>query len=204
MAQLFNRDASRVSRLASRAKLHEFNHGGQSLVRLFAMEASREPDAGEGGTGAPPPEDAANRVRRGLTREYSRAEIRIEWYASRCIHSAACVRALPGVFNPLARPWIDINAADADALASAVLRCPTGALRFERYDGGPAEPVPETVQITPVRNGPYLIRGPIDIRDPVTREVQHETRVALCRCGQSRHMPFCDNTHREIGFRSDP
>ena len=168
------------------------------------MGSTAEPDAGSGGAGAPPPENAANRVRPGLTREYAREEIRVEWYASRCIHSGACIRALPAAFDPQRRPWVDVSAAEADAIAHAVMRCPTGALRFERLDGGPQEPEPETTQITPVRNGPYLVRGPIEIMDPATRQVQRETRVALCRCGQSKHMPFCDNTHRAIGFRSDP
>ena len=167
------------------------------------MANSTEPDAGQGGAGAPPPEQAANQVRPGLTRAYTRPESRVPWYASRCIHSGACIRALPQAFDPNRRPWIDVSAADADALAQAVVRCPTGALRFERLDGGPQEAEPESVEITPVRNGPYFIRGPVDIVDPATRQPQRETRVALCRCGQSKHMPFCDNTHRAIGFRSE-
>src|SRR4029078_12408869 len=100
-----------------------------------------------------------NRVPFGLTREYERPEIRIQWYASRCIHSAACIRALPAAFNPRRRPWIDIGAADPDALAQAVMRCPTGALRFERADSGAQETIPDTVEITAVPNGPYLVRG---------------------------------------------
>ena len=30
-----------------------------------------------------------------------------------------------------------------------------------------------------------------------------ETRAALCRCGDSRNKPFCDNAHLQEGF-SDP
>ena len=162
-----------------------------------------ESDAGQGGIGAPPPTDQANNVRSGLTREYARPEIRIDWYASRCIHSGACIRALPVVFDPKQRPWVDVSAADADAIAAAVTACPTGALRYQRFDGGPQESTGQSVQVTPIRNGPYFVRGPIDIVDPQTGETRRETRVALCRCGKSGHMPFCDNTHRAIGFRSD-
>jgi uncharacterized Fe-S cluster protein YjdI len=165
--------------------------------------ADIEPDAGEGGAGAPPAETAANRVRAGLTREYARPEIRVQWFASRCIHSGVCMRTLPAVFDSRRRPWIDISAADADAIADAVVRCPTGALQYERLDGGANEEPGDGVRITPVRNGPYFVRGSFEfIASDGT--VHHETRVALCRCGQSKHMPFCDNTHRAIGFRSQP
>ena len=166
--------------------------------------ADSEADAGAGGTGAPPEENTANRVKPGLTREYARDEIRVLWFASRCVHSAACIHALPAVFDPRRRPWVDVTASDADAIARAVVKCPTGALQYERLDGGANEQPPESVTITPLRNGPYLIRGKIEVTDPTTHETHTELRVALCRCGQSKHMPYCDNTHREIGFRSTP
>ena len=165
------------------------------------MDRTSEADAGEGGTGAPPPTNESNKLPAGVTREYARPDIRVHWYASRCIHSAACVRALPTVFDPQRRPWIDLTQGTADEIAAAVERCPTGALKYERADGR-AEPSPDIVQITPVRNGPYFVRGPIEIRDAATGEMRRETRLALCRCGQSKHMPLCDNTHRAIGFRS--
>ena len=165
------------------------------------MESLSERDAGEGGVGAPPPITESNKLPAGVTREYATDEIRVHWYASRCIHSAACVRALPAVFDPQRRPWIEITAGTADEIAQAVERCPTGALKYHRADGT-TERAPDVVQITPVRNGPYFVRGPIDMIDPATGEPRRETRLALCRCGQSKHMPFCDNTHRAIGFRS--
>jgi uncharacterized Fe-S cluster protein YjdI len=165
------------------------------------MSPDTEADAGQGGTGAPPPVTEPNRVLPGLTREYARPEIRVQWYASRCIHSGACIRALPQVFDPKRRPWIDMAAADADAIAEAVVRCPTGALRYERHDGASNETPAADVKITPVPNGPYFVRGVFDIVDP-DGTVRRETRVALCRCGQSKHLPYCDNTHRAIGFRT--
>jgi uncharacterized Fe-S cluster protein YjdI len=165
------------------------------------MDTIDEADAGEGGAGAPPPTTESNKLPTGVTREYARPEIRVHWYASRCIHSAACIRALPSVFDPRRRPWIDITAGTVDEIASAVERCPTGALKYERADGR-AESTPDIVQITPVKNGPYFVRGTLDIHDTGTNATRRETRLALCRCGQSKHMPLCDNTHRAIGFRS--
>ncbi len=163
-----------------------------------------EADAGKGGSGAPPDPGEPNRVFSRLTREYSSDAIKVHWYARRCIHSAACIRALPQVFNPSRRPWIDVDAANADAIADAVTRCPTGALQFERLDGGPGEPVPETVEILAIDDGPYFVRGAVKVEDSKGGVIRSDTRVALCRCGQSKHMPFCDNTHRAKGFRSNP
>ena len=54
-----------------------------------------------------------------------------------------------------------------------------------------------------MKNGPYFVRGSFKLIDP-DGSVHRETRMALCLCGQSKHMPFCDNTHRAIGFRSQP
>lgn len=167
------------------------------------MSPEAEADAGQGGAGAPPPTTESNKLPAGTTRTYERDGIRVFWLASRCIHSAACIRALPQVFDPQRRPWVDVNASNADDIARAVEKCPTGALKYDRTDGQQGEVGPETVEIIPVRHGPYFVRGPVTIVDPGTREPQRETRVALCRCGRSKHMPLCDNTHRVTGFRTD-
>lgn len=64
-----------------------------------------------------------------------------------------------------------------------------------------AEPL---TKITPYRNGPYLIRGPFAIVDQDGNEIAVERRVvALCRCGRSQIRPFCDGTHKAIGFEAD-
>lgn len=168
--------------------------------------ALEQADASAGGTGAPPEPSAPNRAPDDLTRTYEGRGIRVRWYAGRCIHSAACVRALPHVFDPRRRPWVDLTApdAEADAVAEAVMRCPTGALHFERLDGKPAETETVPLQLVPVRDGPYYVRGAVEVRDASGNLIRRDTRMALCRCGQSRHQPFCDNTHRAIGFRTGP
>jgi CDGSH-type Zn-finger protein len=57
------------------------------------------------------------------------------------------------------------------------------------------------VTITARDNGPYLVKGPVQIIDVDGNEfkVERET-VALCRCGGSTNKPFCDGTHSKIGF----
>ena len=137
---------------------------------------------------------------RGLRREYKTEEIAVLWEPAYCIHTANCIRTRPEVFDPRDRPWIHVDAASADGIAEAVLRCPTGALHFRRLDGGPQEPVPEETRILPVPDGPLYLRGDIELKDGEGNTIRHDTRMALCRCGQSRNKPFCDNTHRLTDF----
>jgi CDGSH-type Zn-finger protein len=57
--------------------------------------------------------------------------------------------------------------------------------------------------ITPYPDGPYLIRGEFAVTDSEGNEVPLERRtIALCRCGKSRIRPFCDGTHKLIGFKA--
>jgi CDGSH-type Zn-finger protein len=61
----------------------------------------------------------------------------------------------------------------------------------------------DTVVITPYRDGPLLVRGPVTLRDPAGREIANDRNtIALCRCGKSRIKPFCDGTHKLTGFRA--
>ena len=59
-------------------------------------------------------------------------------------------------------------------------------------------------RITPYRNGPYLVRGPFTLVDQDGREIEVRRRVvALCRCGRSSIRPFCDGTHKTMGFQAE-
>jgi hypothetical protein len=61
----------------------------------------------------------------------------------------------------------------------------------------------DQVIITPYRDGPLLVRGPIKLVGPGGEEVACERDpIALCRCGKSRLKPFCDGTHKLSGFRA--
>jgi len=130
-------------------------------------------------------------------RSYEGDGITVHWDSSRCIHTGICLRRLPAVFDVGRRPWVDITGADADAIAGAVERCPTGALRYER-DGRP-EPPPDRTTLVAIPNGPLVVRG--DVRLVAGDGVgSDEVRATLCRCGQSRNQPFCDNSHRRTTF----
>ena len=67
----------------------------------------------------------------------------------------------------------------------------------------PRRTTPPTVRVTPYRGGPYLLRGPFVITDQDGNVIEAGRRtVALCRCGRSRIRPFCDGTHKLIGFEA--
>jgi CDGSH-type Zn-finger protein len=59
------------------------------------------------------------------------------------------------------------------------------------------------VTVTPYPDGPLLLRGDFELRHPDGTPVETEqATVALCRCGGSAVKPFCDGTHKVIGFRT--
>jgi CDGSH-type Zn-finger protein len=63
--------------------------------------------------------------------------------------------------------------------------------------------VDEPARITPYRDGPYIVRGNFVITDQQGNEIDARRRtIALCRCGRSQMRPFCDGTHKLIGFRA--
>jgi uncharacterized Fe-S cluster protein YjdI/CDGSH-type Zn-finger protein len=137
-------------------------------------------------------------------RSYATDQIRVLWNSELCIHSAICLNSLPSVFDARRRPWIEIAGSDADSIARAVERCPSGALTYERLDGAPAEQPPDETVVVPWPNGPLLVRGRVEVRDTDGRMFTRGTRMALCRCGNSQNQPFCDLSHRATGFRSHP
>jgi CDGSH-type Zn-finger protein/uncharacterized Fe-S cluster protein YjdI len=130
--------------------------------------------------------------------EYHGEDIAVSYDHERCIHVRACVEGLPAVFDTDHRPWVRLDGSDADDVAAVIERCPTGALHYERRDGGPAEAVPDTNTVTAVADGPLYLRGDVEIRTPDDDLVLHDTRVALCRCGHTANRPLCDNSHARV------
>lgn len=58
--------------------------------------------------------------------------------------------------------------------------------------------------ITPYPDGPLIVRGPIELREPNGELIpQKRNTIALCRCGLSAIKPFCDGTHKLSGFRTE-
>jgi uncharacterized Fe-S cluster protein YjdI/CDGSH-type Zn-finger protein len=134
-------------------------------------------------------------------RVYRGKDIDVSFDLDQCIHVGECLRRLPEAFALDRRPWISPDAASAEDVAAVVERCPSGALQYQRLDGGRDEQGPNPASVTLLRNGPLLVRGRIEVRrEDGTTEVM--PRATLCRCGSSANKPFCDNTHLRIAFRA--
>jgi CDGSH-type Zn-finger protein len=60
-----------------------------------------------------------------------------------------------------------------------------------------------TITIRP--HGPYIVQGPVDLRDSKGNTLPGGDAkiVALCRCGGSANKPFCDGAHGKISFQSE-
>jgi CDGSH-type Zn-finger protein len=93
--------------------------------------------------------------------------------------------------------------ATPDEIAEVIKRCPSGALQYERLDGGPGEARPREVSVRFVPNGPAYVRTLVVLRDAGGKVIFQSTRIALCRCGASKNKPFCDNSHLETGFEAE-
>ena len=64
------------------------------------------------------------------------------------------------------------------------------------------------------KNGPYLVSGGIPLSEQIMcidtegqchgwkegKKFPAQENYALCRCGQSHNMPFCDGTHNKVQF----
>ena len=57
------------------------------------------------------------------------------------------------------------------------------------------------LRITLVPDGPLRIEGPLTC-DGADGASASGTKTALCRCGASGNKPFCDGSHRRVGFEA--
>ena len=136
------------------------------------------------------------------TKEYSNGEVTIVWKPDICIHSELCVKGLPGVFDPNARPWINAAGASTQAIVDQVKKCPSGALSYYMNDEKGKEVEVEAERIVEVMpNGPLMVYGNIKLKHSDGTETKQNRVSAFCRCGASGNKPFCDGSHKKIGFQ---
>lgn len=118
----------------------------------------------------------------------------VRWDGRLCIHVGECGRAEGDLFQGGRKPWCQPDLSGETEIVDVVDRCPTGALTSDHE-----APVPSANTIMVANNGPLYLRGELDI-DGADDMPGVATRAALCRCGQSKNKPFCDNSHEGAGF----
>ncbi len=141
-----------------------------------------------------------------IKKKYTNGEMTIVWQPAKCIHSEVCVHTLPQVYHPRDKPWITMENASTENMIAQVKQCPSGALSYYmNKDGEPGsnqqtDPNNSVETISIVPNGPYLIKGKVNLeRDGKVTEQDGPT-TALCRCGGSGNKPYCDGSHSKIDF----
>jgi CDGSH-type Zn-finger protein/uncharacterized Fe-S cluster protein YjdI len=122
--------------------------------------------------------------------------------ATRCVHSRHCVLEEPEVFEANREgEWIFPDKATAERINRVAHNCVSGAIRFERRDGGENERAPLVNLIHMRENGPLAFNAAVALVD-AEGAVDHELRITLCRCGLSKNKPFCDQSHIAAAFNA--
>ncbi|MFZ6011794.1 MAG: (4Fe-4S)-binding protein [Bacteroidota bacterium] len=137
-----------------------------------------------------------------ITKKYSNGEVTIVWKPSLCIHSGICFRGLGEVFDPRKRPWITPEKSTTEKIIDQVKKCPSGALSYYlNRDAENDEVIVEAetiIETTP--NGPLMVYGNVSVKDSQGNTTKKNNATAFCRCGGSGNKPYCDGTHKKIGF----
>ncbi len=137
----------------------------------------------------------------GKTKEYSNGDVTVVWEAKKCIHSAICVKGLPKVFNPEARPWIKLDTAKTEDLVNTVKKCPSGALSFYMNDEDDQSAESLETKVEVLENGPLLVYGTLKVTHKDGQEETKNRTTAFCRCGASQNKPYCDGAHVKEDFK---
>jgi CDGSH-type Zn-finger protein/uncharacterized Fe-S cluster protein YjdI len=126
------------------------------------------------------------------------AKLDLLFETKRCIHARFCVTGAPEVFLANVQgAWLHPDAVEVERVVEIAHACPSGAVQYRRKDGVHDETAPP-VNLASIReSGPYAFRGQLELDGaPIG------FRATLCRCGASKNKPFCDSSHREVGFNA--
>lgn len=138
---------------------------------------------------------------REIIKEYVNGDLTVVWKPKKCIHAAECVKRLPDVYNPKAKPWIKAENASIVELKEQIQACPSGALSYKMINEEETEEVYLDTKIEVLENGPLLVYGTLNITNSNgNKEVKNKT-TAFCRCGASNNKPYCDGEHIKVNFK---
>jgi CDGSH-type Zn-finger protein/uncharacterized Fe-S cluster protein YjdI len=133
--------------------------------------------------------------------KYPGKDTDVTWDERLCIHIGECGGAKGELFIAGRKPWCKPDLVKVEEVIDVIKRCPSGALSFQRHDSGEEEQANKDNAVVVSYNGPLFVRGDLDIEGATNDMPALKYRAALCRCGQSKNKPFCDNSHEETGFK---
>lgn len=119
-----------------------------------------------------------------------------------CSHAGFCTDNLTGVFHMGTEPWIDSEGADIEEIKRVIRMCPSGALSYTENKTETNEFFDEA-EIIVSKNGPYYVKGSIEIKDVDLGDRASKEHYTLCRCGKSENKPRCDGSHWYAAFKDD-
>ena len=140
-----------------------------------------------------------NRCANDRLQDFEAPGITVHFNRSICSGAAACVRGLPAVFKSDSKDWIHPAEAPVADVIATVKKCPSGALTYT-LDGTTHANEGAEFSVRIVKNGPYQIKGSVEFEAPRWSRNASRTKFALCRCGKSANIPFCDYSHGEQGW----
>jgi len=132
---------------------------------------------------------------------FSGEKVNVSWDGRLCIHIAECGQAKGNLFVRDRQPWCQPDLVNVSDVKDVVERCPSGALVYQVKDGSESETADAENTISVIYNGPYYVRGDLDIEGATDDMPGVKYRAALCRCGLSKNKPFCDNKHEAARFQ---
>lgn len=140
-------------------------------------------------------------MEREITKKYSNGELTVVWKSQKCIHSGVCVKTLPMVYDPEAKPWINVENASTEELKEQIMKCPSGALSYfmNAEDNQEKETLETKIEI--LENGPLLVYGTLKVTDKDGNIETKNKTTAFCRCGESNNKPYCDGSHIKADFK---
>jgi uncharacterized Fe-S cluster protein YjdI len=158
-----------------------------------------------------------------IGRKYKNKDITVYWKPSSCIHASTCVNELPLVFRSNKKPWVRMEGGTNEEIISVVDQCPVDALTWKWNDSDKNEmigkehtnhiknrrssllkqdndDVMQAASINITNDGPFVVTGSFFIERENGSRSKFSGTVSICRCGGTNLPPFCDGTHRNIGF----
>jgi uncharacterized Fe-S cluster protein YjdI len=137
-----------------------------------------------------------------ITKKYSNGEVTIVWKPQECIHSGICFRGLNNVFDPRKRPWITPENSTTEKIIDQIKKCPSGALSYYlNRDTDESVKVEAETIVETMPNGPLMVYGNVSVKDSTGTITKKSNATAFCRCGASGNKPYCDGSHKKIGFQ---